>query len=86
MLPSLSLSFSLSLPSLSLLLSLHLSLSSPLPGESILPIPKVPTEPWRMIHFKYKKNRVMTHVVDGYDVTVPVPKTVSMPLAIINFV
>ena len=31
-----------------------------------------------MIHFKYKKNRVMTHVVDGYDVTVPVPKTVGM--------
>ena len=23
----------------------------------------------RMIHFKYKRNRVITHVVDGYDIT-----------------
>ena len=71
-LPPLSLS-----PPFSLLLPLSLSLPLPPIGESLLPIPKAPTEPWRMIHFKYKKHKVMTHVVDGYDVTVQVPKTVS---------
>ena len=38
-------------------------------GEAILPIPRSSMELWRMIHFKYKKNRVIAHVVDGYDVT-----------------
>ena len=37
------------------------------PGEAILPLPRSSSEIWRMIHFKYKKNRVMSHVVDGYD-------------------
>ncbi len=36
-------------------------------GEPILPEPRSATECWRMIHFKYKKNRGMMHVMDGYD-------------------
>ena len=36
-------------------------------GEAILPIPRHSSEMWRMIHFKYKKHRVLSHTIDGFD-------------------
>ena len=56
-------------PSFFFLLLLSILHLHPPTGEAILPIPRSSTEMWRMIHFKYKKNRVISHVVDGYDIT-----------------
>lgn len=46
---------------------LRVSIVNEILGEAILPQPRSSSEMWRMIHFKYKKHRVMSHVVDGYD-------------------
>ena len=50
-------------------------------GEAILPLPWEPNEDWRMIHFKYKKHRIISHVKDGYDLTTDKPVAHSLPLS-----
>ena len=47
-------------------------------GEAILPLPWEPNENWRMIHFKYKKHRVMSHMRDGYDLATDRPVTQAL--------
>ena len=46
------------------------------PGESVVPPPRMASEQWRMIHFKYRKTRTMALLIDGFDA--PLERTGSM--------
>lgn len=46
---------------------LRASIVNEILGEAILPIPRNSSEIWRMIHFKHKKHRILSHTIDGFD-------------------
>ncbi|KAL5474914.1 hypothetical protein EMCRGX_G026941 [Ephydatia muelleri] len=45
-------------------------------GEPVVPPPRVASEQWRMIHFKYRKTRTMALLIDGFDA--PLERTSTM--------
>ena len=49
---------------------------TPPPGEPVVPPPRVASEQWRMIHFKYRKTRTMALLIDGFDA--PLERTSTM--------
>ena len=50
-------------------------------GEAILPLPWESNESWRLVHFKHRKHRVMSHVRDGYDLATDKPTPLSLPFS-----
>ena len=50
-------------------------------GEAILPLPWESDEEWRLVHFKYKKHRVMSHTRDGYDLATDRPSGHALPFS-----
>ena len=50
-------------------------------GEAILPLPWEANEDWRLVHFKHRKHRVMSHMRDGYDLASDKPSHQSLPFS-----